>query len=354
MKILLVAPQSPDTILGTIGGYCQNALISLGHDVDVFDFRESQYLTSSSGRFLKNIIKKIFKAPTQQIPFADSLQTQKMNSRLKVRAERTKPDILFVLMGDTISPEILRKIKKLGITTVNWFHDSVLAPIRKDFIRECAGYYDYFFMIDSEDILKHYTIDSRFVKTIPLGCEPAVHRTVQLTKQEKRTYSSDISFIGTVKFKRKFVLEQLADFDLKIWGYWLEKIEKLKKNYRQQHIFGEDAVKIYNASKIVLDIHLSYGSANNQYNVTPRVFEVPASGAFLLVNENPMLSKFYEIGTEVVSYKDEQDLKRLVKYYLKNPEERETIAKNGQQKAHKKHTYKKRLEDIISIIQKNG
>ena len=354
MRILLVAPQSPDTILGTIGRYCKNELKNLGHDLEVFDFRQSRYLKSSAGTFIKKYLKKFIPAPTRQIPFVNSLEKEKMNERLLIAAERNKPDILFVLMGETIFPETLEKLKKSGIATVNWFHDSVLAPIREYFVREYAGYYDYFFMIDSEDILKHIRVNARVVKTIPLACEPIVHKTMLLTDEESKTYGSEVGFVGTVKFRRTDVLERVSDFDLGIWGYWLEKIPELKKHYRQQHIFGAEAAKIYNASKIILDIHLSYGSGNKQFNVTPRVFEVPASGGFLLVNENPMLNDLYEIGQEIICYKDESELEELIKYYLKHPEERELIAKAGQNKAHNEHTYKKRLEEIISIIYKNG
>ena len=354
MRILLVAPQSPDTILGAIGGYCKNALKNLGYETEVFDFRQSQYLNSSAGDFVKKYLKKIIPAPSRQIPLVSSLEKDKMNERLLMAAGRNKPDILFVLMGDTIFPETLEKIQKSGITTVNWFHDFVLDPLRKDFVRESAEYYDYFFMIDSEDISKHMRVNARVVKTIPLGCEPKVHKTVPLTDKESKTYGCDVGFVGTVKFKREHILKQISDFDLGIWGNWIEKIPELKQNYREQHVFGADAVKIYNASKIILDIHSSYGSGNKQYNVTPRVFEVPASGAFLLVNENSMLSKFYEIGSEIICYKDEQDLKKLIQYYLRHSEEREQIAKNGQKKAQRLHTYKKRLEYIISIIKEEG
>jgi spore maturation protein CgeB len=354
MRILLVAPQSSDTILGAIGGYCKKALKDIGYETEVFDFRKSQYLRSFAGHFVRKYLKKIIPAPSRQIPFVGSLEKEKMNERLLLAAKKSKPDILFVIMGDTISTETLKKIRKTGIATVNWFHDSVVAPIRKDFVREYSGYYDYFFMIDSEDILKHTRVNARVVKTIPLACEPKVHKKIYMNEEEKKYFGSEVSFIGTVKYKREFLLKQLSDFDLGIWGYWLEKVPELRQHYRAQHVFGVDAVKIYNASKIILDIHLSYGSDDDQYNVTPRVFEVPASGALLLVNENRMLRKLYKIGTEIVCYKDEQNLKQLIKHYLSHPEEREQIAKNGQKKAHQSHTYRKRLEQIFSIIKENG
>jgi len=273
-----------------------------------------------------------------------------MNRTLLKIAREHHLDVLFVLMGDDILPETLENIKKLGTITVNWFHDSVLAPIRKDFVEDISKYYDYFFMIDSVEVLNYIKIDSKCVKTIPLACIQEIHKSLSLSEKEIKKYGSEVSFVGTVKFKRAEVLSHLIDFDLGIWGYWTEKIPELKNCYRKQHIFGEEPVKIYNASKINLDIHLSYGTSDKKFNVTPRVFEVPASGGFLLVDENPYLAELYEIGKEIICYKDENDLKEKVRYYLAHPEERKEIAKRGQQRAYRDHTYENRLKEIFSII----
>lgn len=353
MKVLLVAPQSMDTTLGTFGCYCRNALVNLGYNIEVFDFRKSQYLKSPAGSFFKKCIKKIFPDPGRDIPFVNLLEKEKMNRSLLTRVEAYQPDVLFVLIGDTILPETLEKIKKMKIITVNWFSDAVLAPIRKDFVQEISPYYDYFFIIDSEDVLNYIKIASRCVKTIPLACVPQTHKIMDLSEEDKKEYGSDIAFVGTVKYKRAEVLSSLIDYDLAIWGYWLEKIPELKKCYRKQHIFGEEATKIYNASKIIIDIPLSFRSGDKLFiNVTARVFEVPASGAFLLVNENPSLPDLYEIGKEIITYKDKNDLKEKIKYYLEHPEERNMIAQKGQQRAYRDHTYEKRLKEIFAIITK--
>lgn len=354
MKILFAAPQSTDTILGTIAGYCQNALKNFSHDITNFDFRQSRYLKSHAGLVIKKYVKRIFPDVNRQIPFARSLERGKMNRCLLKAAEEEKPDVLFVLMGETILPETLCKIRKLGIITVNWFHDSVLHPMRRDFVQTVSPYYDYFFMIDSENVLNYIKISSRCLKTLPLACAPEVHKNMDLSDEEKQRYGSDICFIGTVKFKRGEILRYLADLDMGIWGYWSEVIPALKNCYRKQYVFGRESIKIYNASKIALDIHPSYGTGDKLFNVTPRVFEVPASGTFLLTNENPLLADLYKVGEEIVCYKDEKDLKDKIKYYLAHPEERKAIALKGQQRAYCDHTYQKRLERIISIIEKNG
>ncbi len=219
MKILLAAPQSKDTILGTIGCYCKSSLINLGCEVLAFDFRQSQYLKGPAGSFTRKIIKKFLPKQIRQISLVNSLENERMNNLLLKVIEEYQPDIFFVLMGDGIFPRTLEKIKKTGIVTVNWFHDSVIAPIRKNFVENVSKYYDYFFMIDSAEILNRIKIDSRCVKTIPLACMPGIHKSLNLSEKEIKKYGSEISFVGTVKFKRAEMLSQLTIFDLGIWGY---------------------------------------------------------------------------------------------------------------------------------------
>lgn len=359
MKVLLVAPQSGETVLGTIGGYCKKALEKLGYDLEIFDFRQSQYLKSSFGSSLKKTVKKIFHSPAYQIPLVGSLENEKMNKSLLAKTKEFRPDILLVLMGETIFPETLEKIKKSGVTTVNWFHDTVFASARKDFIQKIPRYYDYFFIIDSEDVLNYIKIEARVVKTVPLACDPEVHKKIELSEEEKKKYRSDVCFVGSIfkGFKRKEMLADVSDFDLGIWGYWTEKSPELKRCYRKQHVYGEEAVKIYNASKIVLDMPSSYPTyapEGKAFYVTPRVFEVPACGTLLLTHATSYLSRCYEIGKEMVPYKNGKELKEIIRYYLDHPEERKLIAKKAQERAYRDHTYEKRLQEIFSIIEENG
>ena len=354
MKILFAAPQSKDTILGIIGSYCEEAFRGLGHDIQVFDFRRSRYLDSGLGARVRNVIKRFLPARARNSGLVAALEHERMNAALVQAVERFRPEVLFVLMGESITAETLQRARALGVVTVNWFHDSVLAPVRRPFVEDISPFYDFFFMIDSGSVLKHVNIGSRHVHTMPLGCSPGCHRRVGLTEKERKDYGSEIAFVGTVKFARAEVLKSISDLGLGIWGYWLEKIPGLAGCYRRQHVFGDEAVKIYNASKVVVDIHERFASGEEQFNVTPRVFEVPASGALLLVNENPALEGLFEPGKEIVCYKDSADLREKVKYYLAHPAEREAIAEKGRQRALREYTYKHRLNEILTILKREA
>jgi len=152
MKILLAAPQSKDTILGTIGLYCGDALRELGCDLEVFDFRRSRYLNAGIGPVIKKTIKRFFPPRAFQSGLTGMFERERMNRELLLAVKRFRPDVLFVLMGDSITVETLKAVRQMGIVTVNWFHDSVLAPIRKPFVEEVSPFYDYFFMVDSQKV----------------------------------------------------------------------------------------------------------------------------------------------------------------------------------------------------------
>lgn len=354
MKVLLAAPQSADTALGAIGLYCARALVKLGYETAVFDYRRSRHLERGVGPFLKRAVKKVFPNPSGQLPMVASLEREKMNKALSLALKEKKPDVLLVLLGDGITAATLQKARADGIITVNWFPDPVLAPTRRGLVEESSPFYDYFFMFDPQKVRELVKIGSRHVMTVPMACSPELHRRVQLSEQEKQDYGSDVAFIGTVKHKRGEVLASLADIDLGIWGAWQERLTALERCYRRKNVYGEEAVKIYNASKIVLDINESFKTGGEILNVTPRVFEATCSGAFLLTNENPPLGELYDIGREVVCYRDERDLKDKIAYFLAHPAERLEIAERGRKRACSDHTYEKRLAMILTTIERAG
>jgi len=157
----------------------------------------------------------------------------------------------------------------------NWFMDSVYSPLAKSFVEEISSYYDFFFIIDSLEVLKYVKIGARYLYWLPLALDPAVHKTVYLNDGEKK-YSSNVTFIGTVIPVREDLLKAIVNFGLNIWGpptsaygSWIDRKPALSRCYRGGPIFGDEVIKIYNASKIVISVDSLYG--NKIYSVTEGV-----------------------------------------------------------------------------------
>ncbi len=354
MKILFVAPQD-QTAQGIIAGYCADDLRALGHEVAVFDFRRRPYSSSRLLGGIKAVVRKLLpSAPSPyDLPGIRAKVDQQINRMLLDLAGLFKPDAVLLFCGDNIALETLETLRReLKAVTACWMLDTLLFPYRFKLMRELAAGYDYVFLIDSLEVLKKVEINFNHVQTLPAGCQPSVHKKLNLTERELSIYGSDVAFVGTVTPEREKLLERLMEFDLKIWGRWQSSSSSLKKCYCRKDVYAEETVKIYNASKIILDIHSLLDARREIYNVTPRVFEVPASGGFLLANSSLQIGEFYRLGDEMVVYNGIDDLPKLIRYYLSHEQERNLIAQKACLRAYAEHTYQKRLEIILNTIMK--
>jgi len=352
MKILLAAPAG-QRVRGIISSYCKEELESLGLEVSLFNFEQHPYAKNRLISSLKSIIRAFLPSlpsPYDISPAVKSSTDNRINEMLIEAVSEYKPDLLLVLLGENIQPQTIERINQAGVITVNWVFDTLLFPYRRDYLRNISYVYDYIFIIDSLDILKFIDIKAKHIESLPLGCFPRVHRRIDLSEEEFRKFGSDVAFVGTLSPERQKILEALRDFDLKIWGHWGQKSPLLGKNYQEQNVYGEGAVKIYNASKIIIDIHNLYGVEKEIFNVTPRVFEVPACAGFLLTNNVVQLNEFYKVGEEIIAYKNIEELKSLIKYYLQHEQERKEVTQRAYQRAHQEHTYAKRLKRLLNII----
>lgn len=354
MKILLAAPED-NTVLGIIARHSVKALAALGHDVRVFDFRQKPYDLCAPVRGLKNMVRSVFPSlpSLSDVPAFKAVADEKMNGLLLKTVLSFKPCLFLAYCGETITVSTIEEVKAAGIVTANWFHDSLIYPGRKSLVRDVLPAYDHCFIVDDLEVLQSLGVSFRGVSTLPLACDPGVHRRIDLSPDESKKYASDVAFVGTVTPRRRMILEALSDFDLAIWGVWPERSPKLKNCYRSQHVCAEEAAKIYSASKIIIDMHSLFensASIKGIYNVTPRVFEVPACGGFLLTNNIPQLARLYEPEKEMAVYDDLEGLRVKIKYFLSHEQERARMAGRACDRARREHTYTQRLQKLIDVV----
>lgn len=354
-KVLLIDYPHPD------GWAREKYLKALGCEVLFFDLVRSRVWPGESK--IKNNIKSLasFLKPVGKI--TSYLDTVKLNRELICTVREFRPEIVFMIKGDNIFTGTLEKIKRISSPVmINWYPDSILSPDRKQFVYSRLPIFDLFFLIDEIDLLppeirKSIAARNTNVSTLPFAANTDFYRKIELTDDEKKEFEAEIAFIGVINPVRKKVLEKLKDFDLKIWGpnesawgKWLETGSPLSKSYQNKCAFGSDAVKIYSNSSIVMDIHFLFSVISEIPNVTTRVYEVPASGGFVLTNYSPQLSRLFKIGEEIVCYRNENELREMVTYYLNNHEERKIIIAKGRERVLREHTYLNRLKHIFSLI----
>jgi len=114
-------------------------------------------------------------------------------------------------------------------------------------------------------------------------------------------------------------------------------------------VWGTEVAKIYNASKICLNIH----HPQSKQGLNMRTFEILGAGGFQIVDYKKVLESLFEIGEELVCYRSLEELKDLLHYYLDHPTERERIAERGHRRAWHEHTFEARMQSMLSCVEKS-
>jgi SAM-dependent methyltransferase len=83
-----------------------------------------------------------------------------------------------------------------------------------------------------------------------------------------------------------------------------------------------------------------------------RLFEVTGAGVFLLAEHFDNLKEYFELGKEIETFQNQQELIDKIRYYLAHPSEREEIARNGQRRCLEQYSISKRAEEMHRIIHK--
>lgn len=127
-------------------------------------------------------------------------------------------------------------------------------------------------------------------------------------------------------------------------GEWVNYIESngilVKKDI---FVIGDDMVNAINSYKIHFNRNISD-------DINFRTFETLGCETFILTNHTPGLEKLFDVGYNIITYNDGLDLINKIRYYLKNEDERNEIAKRSFKHVKENHTYDNRAHQLIEII----
>ncbi len=319
--------------------HIEDALKKTGHEVTLFDYIE----------FHGTVADKIKNRLRIRFPAIHASKAAATNKRLLQLCQMVAPDLLLIIKGEVIEADNLAEIRTtVGCKIVNWCSDT---PFEENLEIKGLQNYDHVFVFDPYYVERLLRLGAPKASYLPMACDPDFHTEVTLTDAERRRYSADISFVGSWYPVRERVLEELVEFQLKIWGggwkvaFLRNPLSPLLKHY-QGVLEGNDAVKALIASKISINIH------HPQSVCAPnmRTFEVPCCGGFQLVENLPEIGRLFRVGEEVVCYQNVRHLKELIKYYLERPDERLRVARAGQRRVRQEHTYVHRLRELLATV----
>jgi hypothetical protein len=254
--------------------------------------------------------------------------------------------ILVIRAHEFVDAELVAALKRdCGVEKViGWRVDG---PLDTPDLLQDARIYDVYFCAH------RYGYDPRADRIHPLpvyGMDLARYRN--LFAQSERTYNHDVVLVGGHNARREDLLARLTDLPLEIYGKWGKRARHgraLRRLLKARGIWGEALVRLYNTSKIVLNITnwdpARYPALNQ------RVFDVPATGAFLLTDYSPELEQSFRLEQEIATYRDVEELRAKTRYYLAHDAERTAIARRGYERALTLPSIRDRMAEVIQVVE---
>lgn len=209
------------------------------------------------------------------------------------------------------------------------------------------NYFDIIFVNDAGHARNWKKMGANKVIVLPISAyNPKIHKKYSLSAKEKQSYVSDICFVGSLTDNRQRILSKLINYKLKIWGNFPPGVELCREliPYYKGNAMGVKMAKIYNSSKIALNIH-----EDMKYGGNLRTFEIPACGTLQIIDN--FNSKWYINNKEIVQFKNVKDLKFKIDHYLKNTDERKSIAHKGYVKTINNHSFVDRFRLLFSQLE---
>jgi spore maturation protein CgeB len=322
MRWLIVMPYAR---AGLMGMDFAEELTALGHQVEVFPYRRDNVL-------YKN---KPTKAAYQRA----------LNRRLERRCADGRPDVVLVVKGGPLGPEVLQRVKRVsGAVLLNVFPDNPLWMMPFAQIEP----YDLFFTKERYALRQLEMVGLRNLHYLPMYCVPSLHHPVPLEPPDAAALRGVVALVGARYPYRERLLRELTDYPVRVWGPgWRREDPVLGATVAGGFVDGDAKLGIYCGATLSLNPH---HPMNDIVGINTRTFELAAAGACQVVDLKDDLPHLFKPGEEVVVYRDLPELRRLLTHHLAHPDEARAIGENARRRALAEHTVRHRLEEMIAAM----
>jgi spore maturation protein CgeB len=257
-------------------------------------------------------------------------------------ANRRRPIDVVVgyLSGYTISPDVLRQMAALGAVITNFcFDDKIAWPgtIRGGRYTSTAAIaqaVDLNLTSDPHGAVRYFA-HGGLCAFHPEAADPTWYRPLNVP------FKYDVSFVGARYGWRPTLIEELRRRRI--------EVECFGKGWPNGAIPNGDMNQIYACSRVNLGFG-GIGFSKNLLCLKGRDFEVPMSGALYLTQDNPELSTVFEVGREILTYRDAEDCARVIRDILQDEDRAGRLRAAARARCLRDHTYVVRWRNVFRAI----
>jgi spore maturation protein CgeB len=159
-----------------------------------------------------------------------------------------------------------------------------------------------------------------------------------------------LSFVGSLSAAhvgRTRLLEAVATRfpELRLWSAGPPDSPLLRERYVGQ-AWGRDMYGVLARSRVTLNNHLD----GLPFADNCRLFEATGVGSLLVTDWKPNLHELFEPGREVAAYRSVEECLALAGRYVADDVAWGTIARAGQDRTLREHTYRDRMERLLAFV----
>ncbi|MCF0178876.1 MAG: glycosyltransferase [Bacteroidales bacterium] len=271
---------------------------------------------------------------------------------IEARWEDTKPDIVLIVNGSNLLPKSVELFKTKS-KVVFWMFDSIT---HFTYSLNILKYADKVFCYEKGDIpiLKDkLSSEAEFLSQ-------AVDTNLYFPLKSEKKY--DIVFAGNIYQSKKrqrllnAVIEAFPDKKICFYGLttpWYKSLWKwlTRKNrdiFTNRNGSAETLNKLYNESKVVLNIH----HEQQTDGANPKVYEIAATGAYEICDRNAYIESLFPNG-EIALYSNEKELIACITHALQSNELNGKDGLNGNEAmgiVRKSHSFEVRMKEMLDKL----
>jgi spore maturation protein CgeB len=114
-------------------------------------------------------------------------------------------------------------------------------------------------------------------------------------------------------------------------------------------VYGLEMLQALNHSKMGFNVHLDANPVTD-YAANIRLFEVTGTGSCLVTDWKRNIKELFEPDQEIITYSSSAECVEKINWLMNHPDERAKIAKAGQARCLRDHTYQKRAMQLNEFI----
>lgn len=316
------------------------AFVALGWEprVETYDNPVHPYTTLNRWRYKLSCHKAAMRQRSRQL----------YSPQIEAVAEQFRPDFVFMINGDNVLPETVKRLR-MRCPVALWLFDSLVR------MPECAPNLtevDAVFCYERQDIpliKERYGVTAHFLSQ---AVDTELYRPLpEVAKLYDIVFAGDLYTSQRRQHIMQAVVRNFPDLKIRVWGVykpwyknpWRWLTREHREIYTNCNATAEQLNHDYNAARIVLNIH----GEQQRDGANPKVYEIAASGAFEICDSNPFVDTLFPEG-EIALYHDEAELMQQISAALHADTRPRAEAACRKVRAH--HTFVHRMRQVLEVV----